>query len=64
MDLPFVMTAEQVAELLGYKPGRVYQMARQGTIPHFRPGPHTIRFHRDTLLKWMEGQNVSEEGLA
>jgi excisionase family DNA binding protein len=48
-------TADQVAELLQTSTDRVYQMAREGRIPHVRLGKRSIRFPRHAFHAWLDG---------
>jgi excisionase family DNA binding protein len=49
-----VMTAREVAELLGIPVSTVYYLARQGQLPHSRLG-RTYRFLRPRLEAMLEG---------
>ncbi len=49
-----VMTAGEVAELLGIPVSTVYYLARQGQLPHSRLG-RTYRFLRPRLEAMLEG---------
>lgn len=49
-----VMTAGEVAELLGIPVSTVYYLARQGELPHSRLG-RTYRFLRPRLEALLEG---------
>ena len=49
-----VMTASEVAELLGIPVSTVYYLARQGQLPHSRLG-RTYRFLRPRLEALLEG---------
>lgn len=49
-----VMTAREVAELLGIPVSTVYYLARQGELPHSRLG-RTYRFLRPRLEAMLEG---------
>ncbi|HEY5651562.1 MAG TPA: helix-turn-helix domain-containing protein [Acidimicrobiia bacterium] len=51
-DLPAVLDANQVAELLGLNVQTVRLYAREGRIPAYRlPGSRTFRFFRDEILE-------------
>lgn len=45
-------TAEQVSEQLGLKPQRVYELCRQGILPHVRLG-RQIRIVEEQLNEWL-----------
>ena len=49
-----VMTASEVAQLLGIPVSTVYYLARQGQLPHSRLG-RTYRFLRPRLEAMLEG---------
>ena len=51
-----VMSADEVAELLGLSPGSVYAAARRGEIPCRRAGRRFI-FWRPTMLTWLQGRD-------
>jgi excisionase family DNA binding protein len=52
---PAAYTADQVAQLLQTSTDRVYQMAREGRIPHVRLGERSIRFPRRAFHDWLDG---------
>jgi excisionase family DNA binding protein len=47
-----VMTIKEVAQYLRLSEAKVYEMARDGTIPAFRVGK-SWRFQRDLLMDWI-----------
>ncbi|MCP4677494.1 MAG: helix-turn-helix domain-containing protein [Deltaproteobacteria bacterium] len=52
--LPALLTAHDVAELIGVNPSRVYQLHRRGEIPGgARIGKRLIRFDRDVVIAWL-----------
>ncbi|MCP4601448.1 MAG: helix-turn-helix domain-containing protein [Proteobacteria bacterium] len=52
--LPALLTAHDVAELMGVNPSCVYQLHRRGEIPGgARIGERLIRFDRDVVLAWL-----------
>jgi excisionase family DNA binding protein len=53
---PAVYRAEEVAELLGTTPRRVYEMVRQERIPYVRLGERSLRFPRQAIRRWLDGQ--------
>ncbi len=53
-----LLTAEDVAELIGMRTDFVYQLVRRGQIPHLRFG-RTVRFRSVSIEQWLEG---SERG--
>jgi excisionase family DNA binding protein len=51
--VPRLMTAEQVAELLGMDIEWVWKMSRRGEIPTITLG-RSRRYRRDAILRWLE----------
>lgn len=45
-----LLTAEELAELLGVPERRVIELAKRGRIPCIWIGPRTRRFHEDDVL--------------
>jgi excisionase family DNA binding protein len=48
-----IVGAKPVAELLGVKPPRVYDLAQQNLIPHIKLG-RQVRFDLDKVEAWLE----------
>ena len=48
-----LLTAEDVAELIGMTPAYVYRLVRGDEIPHLRFG-RTVRFRRESVERWCE----------
>lgn len=40
-----MLTAAEVARLLGLKPRTVYDLAASGALPSYRPAPGAVRFN-------------------
>ena len=58
LDALSTIDAERLAELLGTKPWRIYEMVKKGTAPpHFRVGK-VLRFRVADVAKWM-GEQVA-----
>lgn len=53
VPVPRLMTAEQVAELLGMDVEWVWKMSRRGAIPTITLG-RSRRYRRDAILGWLE----------
>jgi excisionase family DNA binding protein len=51
-----IFTVSQVARLLHIGRNKVYDLTRQGQLPHFKLGPRDLRFRRSRLMAWMEEQ--------
>lgn len=49
-----LLTADQVAGLLGVTKSWVYEQTRRQRMPHVRLGRY-VRFRRDTLDDWLAG---------
>lgn len=57
LDLPVVLTVEELAELLRINRKTAYAAVEAGDIPGVRRIGRTIRISRDTVLAWLaEGQ--------
>lgn len=50
--LPRLVTADVVAEETGLKKSRVYELVRQGVLPHARIG-RSVRFDRGEVRRWI-----------
>jgi excisionase family DNA binding protein len=58
-DLPLVLDAAQVAELLSLNIDYVRKLTREGTLPASRlPGGRAYRYFRDDILDWLRAQRV------
>jgi excisionase family DNA binding protein len=53
LAVPRLMTAEQVAELLGMDVEWVWKMSRRGQIPTVTLGRFR-RYRREAILRWLE----------
>jgi excisionase family DNA binding protein len=62
-DLPPILDAAQVAELLGMNVQMVRRYAREGRLPAYRlPGGRTFRFFRDEIFDFVRSHPVAREG--
>lgn len=50
-----LLTADQVAEVLGMRTDFIYRLAREGRIPHLRFG-RTLRFRAEAVEVWIKDQ--------
>jgi excisionase family DNA binding protein len=50
-----LLTAEDVAQILGMRTDFIYRLAREGRIPHLRFG-RTLRFRAEAIETWLEEQ--------
>jgi excisionase family DNA binding protein len=50
-----LLTAEDVAQILGMRTDFLYRLAREGRIPHLRFG-RTLRFRAEAIETWLEEQ--------
>lgn len=57
-ELPELLTAEDVAQLLGKHPRTVLQMAVAGKIPAIRLGHRTVRFHPDDIRGYIDAHRA------
>lgn len=48
-----LLTAPQVAELIGMRVDYVYALARRDEIPHLKFG-RTLRFRTEAIQRWLE----------
>lgn len=56
-NFPKILTAPEVAQLIGVSVARVYELARQtkaNGFPVIRIGERSMRFSKEALLRWME----------
>ena len=52
--LPSLATADDIAAELGIARPTVYQLVRDGLIPHTRIGRRMVRFDRVAVRRWLE----------
>lgn len=58
-DLPPILDAAQVAELLGMNVQMVRRYAREGRLPAYKlPGGRTFKFFRDDLFEFIRAHPV------
>jgi len=50
-----LLTADEVADMLGVKTEWVYDRARRGELPHVQLGRYK-RFRRESIIEWVEEQ--------
>lgn len=50
-----LLTAEEVAEIIGMRVDYVYALSRGGKIPHLRFG-RTLRFRADAIDRWLRAE--------
>jgi len=55
-----ILTADQLAELLGVNRKTIYEAASRSEIPHRRLGRRLI-FERGSVLRWLRQDAPSEE---
>ena len=53
-----ILTADDVAELLGLNRKTVYDAARRGQIPHRRVGRRLL-FERGSIVDWLRNTGVT-----
>lgn len=54
-DLPPVLTVVEVAKLLRVNRNTVYELFQRKEIPGGRKVGRCIRFSRDTVIQWLQG---------
>ncbi|WP_045117336.1 helix-turn-helix domain-containing protein [Plesiocystis pacifica] len=57
--LPYLLNADEVAALLRVSRKAVYCMVDRGELPGVTRIGRRVRFHRDSLLGWLEAQRES-----
>ena len=61
-DLPPILDAAQVAELLGMNVQMIRRYAREGRLPAYKlPGGRTFKFFRDEVLDFVRAHPVTPE---
>jgi len=58
--LPRLLTAQLVAEYLDLPLWRVYELAREGQIPHIRIG-RSLRFDPNAVSAWLKAGGTTEQ---
>lgn len=62
-DLPPILDAAQVADLLGMNVQMVRRYAREGRLPAYKlPGGRTFKFFRDEVFEFIRAHPVVSEG--
>ena len=60
-DLPTILDAAQVAELLGMNVQMVRRYAREGRLPAYKlPGGRAFKFFRDEIYEFVKAHPVVE----
>jgi len=49
-----LMTINEVAKYLNFKPRTIHNWVQKNLIPHYRLGRKTIRFDMETIDEWLE----------
>lgn len=63
-DLPPILDAAQVAELLGMNVQMVRKYAREGRLPAYKlPGGRTFKFFRDEIFESIRANPVTADDL-
>jgi len=57
-SLPYLLCADEVAALLRISRKSVYCMVERGEIPGVTKIGRRVRFHRDSLLRWLDAQRI------
>jgi excisionase family DNA binding protein len=53
-----LLTARELAELLGFAAGTIVDWAERGELPGFKVGGR-LRFRESEVLDWLEGRRVN-----
>lgn len=53
---PIFLTVEEAAQLLRVNQWTIYRLLKKKQLPGARKIGRAWRFHRDTLMQWMEGE--------
>ncbi len=53
-----ILNLEEMAVLLGYKKGTLYQLTHLNAIPFSRPNGRLIFFERSRILEWLRNHEV------
>lgn len=61
IEYPQIMTIEETCSYLRIPKSSLYKLAQEGKIPCQKVGRHW-RFHRATLINWIAGQRINEQG--
>lgn len=59
--LPTLLTADDLADQLGYPKSRIYALAREGDLPVIRFG-RAMRFDPNAVRKWLEAGGTAGNG--
>ena len=64
-DIPVVaagrlLTADQVALVLGVPRAFVYALSRRGELPTVRVGQRYVRYRAHTIEEWIAGQETTQ----
>ena len=54
-DLPLVLTVDELSRLLRVNKNTVYDLFHRGEIPGGQKVGRSIRFSRDTVVQWLQG---------
>lgn len=60
-DLPRLIDASELSEALGYPKSRIYELVRQGEIPHVRFG-RAVRFDPVAVREWIDAGGTAGNG--
>jgi nitrogen PTS system EIIA component len=54
-----LLTARELAELLGFAAGTIVDWAERGELPAFKVGGR-LRFRESEVLEWLEGRRLAQ----
>jgi excisionase family DNA binding protein len=56
-----IMTAEQVAKMLGRSKKTIYMMVLKKQIPHYKPNRKSLYFRKSEVEAWAFANKISAE---
>jgi excisionase family DNA binding protein len=56
-----MLTASELAEILGFSPGTVVDWSERGSIPSFKLGGR-LRFRESEVVAWLEDRRIGPAG--
>lgn len=54
MEVREIMSAQQVAEFLGYSVGYIYILVHEGRIPYYKPNGGKLFFFRSEIIEYIK----------
>jgi excisionase family DNA binding protein len=60
MSIEPMLTAAELAEILGFSPGTVVDWAERGEVPCFKLGGR-LRFRESEVVEWLEARRLDRQ---